>query len=677
MMHTLVIFIALMLIMTVSNAQNVVINEAEYEQEELKSRNEIDPDLSDRDELLERLAKNPIPVNFAEPDQLSAIPWLNDLQIKNLILYRNQFGYILTPYELQLIEGFDRETIESVIPYISFTTDKNKQSITARKFFKEGHEDVLIRPSGVGKPKDSSYFGSSFKLLIKYKYDWQGRVTTGFTFEKDPGETLFKKPLERIPGFDFASVYGMISNTGIVKRLIIGDYHLRFGQGLALWSGYNIGRTIFASGYLRKAPGIVQNSSAIESGFMRGVASTLCFKRFNITGFLSISPWDGRLDTLKRITGFVTDGLHRDSVEWLRRHNTVQTTYGGRIALKHDVSEVGINFVDGFYSNALAASSVAYRRYDLKRTRFGNLSLDHRIVLGRVLLSGEVAASRMGYWALIQNILFQPVYGYSFYFSVRDYSPVYRAPYGNCLGESGLPQNEKGLFAAATMMLSSKVTIRTYADFYHYPWLKYRIDAPSSGYEQQLQLEWKASPYNLLILRIGNKDRPLNLPVDSNILNKVENQHRLNIRLDLKSQIFKQITLQSRLELNRLSKTAGTSTGYLLLQDLAWKDKVEKLSFSARLAYYSSSYDNRFYTYEHDHLFSFTTPMLYGRGIRMYLFGHLRFMKKQSMSFKIGYNKKNIASTDTVTTTEASVANSSTSNSLNPLEFSVQFVFKI
>ena len=592
-MRALVSIFVLMMVLSIGRAQNVVTNEAEYEQEELQSRSDVEQDLSDREELLDHLSRNPIPINFAGPDQLAEIPWLNDLQIKNLILYRKLNGFIVSSFELQLIEGFDRETIESIIHYISFTKDRNRKVISAASLLKEGHHDLLLKPSGFDKPRDSLYMGTPVKLLLKYKYDWQSRVTAGFIFEKDAGEPFLRKTLKKFPGFDYTSAYLMVSNTGIFSRLIIGDYHLRFGQGLALWSGYNIGRTIFASGYSRKAPGIAQNSSAMETGFMRGAAATFNVKKFIVTGFFSASPLDTRRDSLNNIASLIETGLHRDSLEWSRRHNAMLLSYGGRIAWKHDVSVIGINAVNGIYSDSLAVPSALYKMYDLTGKRFGNVSLDHRVVLGKVLLSGEIAKSSSGEWAVIQNLLIQPAYGYTFFISYRNYSAAYRAPFGNCLGENGLPQNEKGIFAAVTMLLSSKVTIRSFADFYQYPWLKYRINAPSAGSEQQLQLEWKASPIALLILKIGNKNRPLNLPPDTNLVYKVENQHRLSIRLSSKVQVTKQITLLSRVEWNQLIKTAGKSEGSLFLQDVAWEDKRDRIGFTARFAYYSASYENR------------------------------------------------------------------------------------
>jgi hypothetical protein len=410
LMRALVSIFVLMLIMTIGRAQNVVTNEAEYEQEELQSRSDAEQDLSDREELLDHLSRNPIPINFAEPDQLAEIPWLNDLQIRNLILYRKLNGFIVSSFELQLIEGFDRETIESIIHYISFTKDRNRKRISAAALLKEGHHDLLFKPTGFDKPKDSLYMGTPVKLLLKYKYDWQSRVTAGFIFEKDAGEPFLRKPLNKIPGFDYTSAYLMVSNTGIFSRLIIGDYHLRFGQGLALWSGYNVGRTIFASGYSRKAPGIAQNSSAMETGFMRGAAATFNVKKFIVTGFFSSSPLDTRRDSLNNIASLIVTGLHRDSLEWSRRHNAMLLSYGGRIAWKHGVSVIGINTVNGIYSDSLAVPSALYKMYDLTGKRFGNVSLDHRVVLGKLLLSGEIAKSSSGEWAVIQNLLIQPAY---------------------------------------------------------------------------------------------------------------------------------------------------------------------------------------------------------------------------------------------------------------------------
>ena len=42
-------------------------------------------------------------------------------------------------------------------------------------------------------------------------------------------------------GFDYYSLHFMKDGLGSVKRLIVGDYQLQFGQGLVLGAGFNPG----------------------------------------------------------------------------------------------------------------------------------------------------------------------------------------------------------------------------------------------------------------------------------------------------------------------------------------------------------------------------------------------------------------------------------------------------
>ena len=210
----------------------------------------------------------------------------------------------------------------------------------------------------------------------------------------------------------------------------------------------------------------------METGFMRGAAATTNIKQFTLTGFFSASPIDARMDSLQQILSLVQDGLHRDSIEISRKHNALLLSYGGRIAWNFDVSSIGLNFITGSYSYPIAVSTKPYKKYDLTGKDFRNISLDHRIVMGKVILSGETAMNQASGISMIQNLLYQPTYGTTLFISYRNYAVRYNAPYGNCLGESGEPQNEKGLFAGLNVLLSSKVTLRAFTDFYRFPWLK-------------------------------------------------------------------------------------------------------------------------------------------------------------------------------------------------------------
>ncbi len=52
---------------------------------------------------LEQFRKNPINLNTADADELKQLKIITDLQIANLISYRNLFGRFISIYELQAV----------------------------------------------------------------------------------------------------------------------------------------------------------------------------------------------------------------------------------------------------------------------------------------------------------------------------------------------------------------------------------------------------------------------------------------------------------------------------------------------------------------------------------------------------------------------------------------------
>ena|SRR5665213_3255674 len=57
----------------------------------------------------------------------------------------------------------------------------------------------------------------------------------------------------------------------------------------------------------------------------------------------------------------------------------------------------------------------------------------------------------------------------------RKISRRYQSLYTNAFTENTYPTNESGLFAGISISPSSSFKINAYADFYSFPWLKYRL----------------------------------------------------------------------------------------------------------------------------------------------------------------------------------------------------------
>ena len=71
-------------------------------------------------EDLESLAENPLNLNSASASELSKLHLLNDIQIQNLINYREQFGAVYSVYELNSVEGFFPDLLLKMEPFIWF-----------------------------------------------------------------------------------------------------------------------------------------------------------------------------------------------------------------------------------------------------------------------------------------------------------------------------------------------------------------------------------------------------------------------------------------------------------------------------------------------------------------------------------------------------------------------------
>ena len=79
---------------------------------------------------LNALAEDPVPINSGDESELTRLFFLNEFQIKSIKDYVTTTGRIVSPYEIALIPGFDRQTAEIMTPFIVFddNTDSKKGS---------------------------------------------------------------------------------------------------------------------------------------------------------------------------------------------------------------------------------------------------------------------------------------------------------------------------------------------------------------------------------------------------------------------------------------------------------------------------------------------------------------------------------------------------------------------
>ena len=136
-------------------------------------------------EKLQELAENPVKLNSSGENELSRLFFLSDFQVKALADYAHSSGRIITVFELANIPGFDRETVEMMIPFITLDI-KNKTSIDSSRGKSTLLTNIYFKPGNI----DSASLGPPMRILSKYKFS-AGGFSGGLTVEKDPGEKLF------------------------------------------------------------------------------------------------------------------------------------------------------------------------------------------------------------------------------------------------------------------------------------------------------------------------------------------------------------------------------------------------------------------------------------------------------------------------------------------------------
>ena len=102
---------------------------------------------------LEHFRRNPLNLNTADADELKQLRIVTDLQIVNLISYRNLFGKLISIYELQAVPAWDVNTIRKLLPFVTAATPVLLAE-EAGKRFSDGDHSLLLRVSQVLEKAD-------------------------------------------------------------------------------------------------------------------------------------------------------------------------------------------------------------------------------------------------------------------------------------------------------------------------------------------------------------------------------------------------------------------------------------------------------------------------------------------------------------------------------------------
>ncbi|MHC1778497.1 MAG: helix-hairpin-helix domain-containing protein [Lentimicrobium sp.] len=613
--------------------------------EQLSGKTDTELDYSDLVDELIQYIRNPVNINQASERELMQLQ-LNDLQIYNLNTYIQKFGELTSLYELNLIEGFDSTLVTNLSPFITFELKPYGTGITLSNLAKYGrnqlitrYQQVLQEQKGYSPIDDSSYqanpnsryLGGPEKLYLRYGYSFYNKIRFGVTMEKDAGETFSPKSDTLKKGFDFYSFHFYYSGKKFLKHLALGDYHVQFGQGLTMTSSFGFGKSTNAITNRRIAQAVKPSAGANENLFMRGVATTLTpLKNTDITLFYSLKKVDANVeqaDSLSAeefyISSLQESGYHRTPNELSGKDAVDQTVYGGNIQTRLKMFRLGATAVHTDLSKELQRSNSLYNNFDFRGKSLTNFGFDYAVILKSLTFFGELSGSDNGGKAMLAGATATPDPRLALSLIYRNYSKDYQNLYSNAFAEGSRNSNEKGIYAGILVQLHKRVSFSAFADYFSFPWLRYGVDAPSSGEEYLTQLIYSPSRKAEIQFRYRYQQKQMNPSGADGYTVFPEPETRQNFRLNLSFKPDGIITLKTRLETTVWEMPGFEKrNGFLIYQDIVYSNPEKPWQLSSRFALFDTdTYEERLYAYESDVLYAFSIPSYYYKGSRFYLMG--------------------------------------------------------
>ena len=273
--------------------------------------------------------------------------------------------------------------------------------------------------------------------------------------------------------------------------------------------------------------------------------------------------------------------------------------------------------VQDFKKNLLKDSQT-YNQFDFSGTENINTGIDYSYLFNRLNVFGEVAVSQNGGLAQLHGFTANPHPRLFLTVLYRNYQKEYQNFYSNAFAENSYNRNERGIYTGVRFNIHRNWFITSYLDNFVFPWIKYRVDAPSKGNEYLVQLENSSHEKLFYYFRFRQKNKQINEAVREDHILEVMNTRKNYFRFHIEYLISASVKLKNRVEYVIFKEgSVYKGTGYLIYQDIAWRSKSEKLSLVFRYALFDTdSYDERIYAYENDVLYAFSVPAYYYNGMR-------------------------------------------------------------
>ncbi len=260
-------------------------------------------------ESFEALARRPLRINMMDRSKLSTCGLFSLYQTATLLDYRRNHGDILSLQELSVVDGFGREFAEALAPYISF--------------------DSSLLPGQKGRTPAShtaeavtSVKNGLTSMKGKYLLDGGDRFSAFAAFK---GESY--------------SFHAAAAGHRHIRKLMIGDFNARFGQGLIMWNGFSLSGMSSPASLYRRATMLRPSTSWTDTG-LRGAAAELAFGAVTLSSFVALPSLRGFMEGKN---AFREEFLPGANVTLFLRNGQLSATWAGECGKKDGMLRAGLD----------------------------------------------------------------------------------------------------------------------------------------------------------------------------------------------------------------------------------------------------------------------------------------------------------------------------------------------
>lgn len=420
----------------------------------------------------ESLLLHPLNLNAASRGQLEELRLLTLFQIESLLEYREEYGAILSLSELAAVDGFSRDLVETLLPFITLDEAAGGSSGA----FSQIRTRLKWKSSQEGLYRYARYLGGA------------GRFSYGATFESDAQESLLA---------DFISAH--IQYDAGRFKLLAGDYSASYGQGLAMDKSFSMSALGSPAAIIKHKNDFRGYTSTGENDALRGIAASFDLGGAGrIQAFFSAASLDATA-TDSTFSSLPTTGYHRTAFQKAQKDALREFLGGVNYSIETSRLLVSLTAVGYGYNKHNARRVQEYNRFQMYDGAHGNVALSALYSLGHCRFYGEAALDFKGTPAALAGLVWSPGYNFESSVQLRYYPKDYIASHAGAYSSLSSVSNQYGVLANLLARPLRDVTLTAMAQAAYHTHSRYRIDGPSLAVSVKARCEYAREDWSVYV----------------------------------------------------------------------------------------------------------------------------------------------------------------------------------